>query len=33
MVRIKISRNSAGILLNMGQMKSRGDRISSYSFR
>jgi hypothetical protein len=32
MVRIKLARNSAWILLSMGQLKSCGERISSYSY-
>ena len=32
MVRIKLARNSAGILLNTDQLKSRGERISRYSY-
>jgi len=32
MVRIKLARNSAWILLSMDQPKSRGERISRYSY-
>jgi hypothetical protein len=32
MVQIKLARNSAGVLSSLGQLKWRGERISSYSY-